>query len=66
MQPQTVALARKLRRKGATLQAIATALAEQRMFNGKGQPFAPAQIARMVARSETRKHIPGARHVNAT
>jgi DNA invertase Pin-like site-specific DNA recombinase len=48
MQPQTVAIARKLRRSGATLREVAAALAERRMLNGVGRAFAPAQIARMV------------------
>jgi DNA invertase Pin-like site-specific DNA recombinase len=49
MQPETVAYARKLRRRGATLQEVAAALAEKQMLNGVGRPFAPAQIARMVS-----------------
>jgi DNA invertase Pin-like site-specific DNA recombinase len=50
-QPDVVEQARRLRRAGSTLQAICDQLAERGALNGKGKPFAPAQIARMCARS---------------
>jgi hypothetical protein len=40
--------ARELRRSGSTLQGIADQLAAAGTGNGKGKPFAPAQIARML------------------
>jgi DNA invertase Pin-like site-specific DNA recombinase len=46
--PGIVAQARELRREGSTLQAICDQLAARGALNGKGHPFAPAQIARML------------------
>ena len=48
LHPGVVEQARALRRVGATLQAICDQLAAQGALNGKGRPFAPAQIARML------------------
>ena len=47
-QPGIVEQARELRRDGSTLQAICDQLAAGGALNGKGRPFAPAQIARML------------------
>jgi DNA invertase Pin-like site-specific DNA recombinase len=48
-QAALVAEVRDLRRRGQTLQQIASALAQRGHLNSKGHPFAPTQIARMVA-----------------
>jgi DNA invertase Pin-like site-specific DNA recombinase len=48
LQPGIVEQARELRRDGSTLQATCDQLAARGALNGKGKPFAPAQIARML------------------
>jgi len=48
LQPGFIAFARARRREGMTLQAIAEQMAARGARNGKGRPFAPAQIARML------------------